>query len=174
MNIDLLGSWQGAFQTDGLWFYPALFDQQGAYQGNTGSGGPPQDLQVILRIKWQGDYQNFSNALVVSPFYGELLGVQRESIPLSGFVNEYGFIKISFYSDARPEPPGVQQTIVDWNFNSFIVTRGGDHIMAGTWVKTSWSQGLLAYQKGTLRLQRALTLKERIYLVLNKLWLRIK
>lgn len=42
MNTDLVGIWNGTFNTDGLLFTPGLFDQHGRYVGGEGFGGLPK------------------------------------------------------------------------------------------------------------------------------------
>ena len=120
MDIDVVGIWSGTHSTDGLSFTLGLFDQKGRYVGGEGFGGPPQNANVSLVVKRQGDYETFYYALKVSPFYGDLVGVQQDSIPVSGFVNTYGFIKFSFYTD-RPSPPGppvgAPLEATDWAFD---------------------------------------------------------
>lgn len=170
MNFDLLGNWQGTAYTDGLWFTPSLFNMNGEYEGGVGSGGPPQTYTASLEIKWQGDYQTFYYALVVRPFYGQLVGVQQDSIPVSGFLNTQGFIKLSFYVDSPALPPGVQSSLMDWNFNGHITTQGGFRNLSGNWTKTSWSDGILSYQRGTLNIKRAISLTERASMYLKALW----
>jgi len=164
MNIDLLGQWHGTYQTDGLWYTPGLFSESGQYVGGQGFGGPAQNSQVTLDIEWQGAYQNLSQGVIASPFYGTLLGAQQSVIPVSGFLNQEGYIKMAFYFDETPQPPNVEQTTMDGTFNSFIQTQGGIHTMAGGWEMTSWSQGILTYSLGTLNVQRAVSLKERLEL----------
>jgi len=161
MGIDLLGIWDGTYYTDGLWYMPGLFDLNGSYAGDEGVGGPEETKSVTLNIKWQGRFDRFYYALEVSPFYGELAGAQEGSIPVSGFVNRQGFIKIALYSDAVPVAAYVHQSMQDWSFNSFIKTHGGIHIMSGKWAITSWSEGVLSYMLGTLSVSRKLSLADR-------------
>ncbi len=172
MNIDLVGIWNGTYNTDGLLFTPGLFDQQGRYVGGEGFGGPPKNDNVGLEILWQGDYQTFYYSLKVAPFYGDLVGVQEDSIPVSGFVNTYGFVKFSFYID-RPTLPspraGAPLEATDWAFDGFVTTRGGFHTLTGGWAKTTWSEGTLFYQLGTLSVRRKVSFKERASMYLNSL-----
>jgi hypothetical protein len=168
MDIDLVGVWNGTFQTDGLWFIPNLFDQKGRYVGGEGFGGPPVTANVSLEILWQGEYQNFYYALKVSPFYGDLVGVQQDSIPVSGFVNTYGFIKFGFYVD-RPAPAVAHVDGQDWAFDGYITTHGGFHNLSGSWAKTDWNDGVLFYQLGTLSGRRKVSFKERASMYLSSL-----
>lgn len=174
MQIDLLGVWNGTVFTDGLWFTSALHSLEGKYVGGEGYGGPPHIYNVSLEIKWQGDYQTFYYALVVSPFYGQLVGMQQDSIPVSGFINTDGFIKVSFYTDTRPVPRGVQQSLADWGFNGYVTTRGGFRVISGHWAITSWSQGILSYQLGTLDAKRNISLKERAAMILSAIRLSVR
>ena len=171
MNIDMLGNWQGTAFTDNLSFTPALHDRNGNYVGGEGFGGPPQTYNVSLEIKWQGDYQNFYYALVVSPFYGQLVGIEQDSIPVSGFINTYGFIKFSLYTDTRPVPRGVQQSLMDWCFNGYVTSSGGYRVLSGHWAKTNWSQGVISYELGTLDVKRKISLKERASMIFNAILL---
>ena len=160
MELDLVGRWDGTFFTDGLWFTPQLFKANGEYVGGQGFGGPPLTANVALQIKWQGDYETFYYAVRAAPFYGDLVGVQQDSIPISGFVNTYGFVKIAFYTD-RPAPAAKIEDTLDWGFTAYIKTRGGFHTLAGNWSKTSWNEGVLNYQLGTLSVRRRVSFWER-------------
>ena len=160
MELDLVGRWDGTFYTDGLWFTPNLFTNKGQYVGGDGFGGPPQTADVAVQIKWQGDYETFYYALKVSPFYGDLVGVQQDSIPISGFVNTYGFVKFILYTD-RPNPPERIVDSMDWSFSGYVTTGGSFHTLAGGWAKTSWSDRVLSYELGTLSVRRRVSFWER-------------
>jgi len=159
MEFDLVGRWDGRF-TGGLTFTPQLFKANGEYVGDQGFGGPEIDTNVPFFVRWQGDYETFYYELKVSAFYGEMGGLQQDSIPFCGFVNTYGFVKLSFYTD-RPEPAVKIVETQAWGFDGYITTRGGYHTLAGSWSKTSWSEGVLFYQLGTLSVRRRVSFWER-------------
>src|SRR4051812_27019604 len=107
MNINLLGTWKGT-ATTGYEFSINLSNARGETIREPYGGPPHTYAHAGLKIMWQGDYQTFYRALVVSPFYGELTGLGDFSVPLSGFINTEGFIKFSFYIDSPSPRPGVQ------------------------------------------------------------------
>jgi hypothetical protein len=165
MQFDLPGDWIGTSYTDGLWYTPNLVNIDGTYAGGQGYGGPPQTDNVNLEIKWQGDYQNYDydyQEVMASPFYGRLVGTQEgPTIPVSGFINTDGFIQCCFYTSPHSEPPGVQPPPqLDWSFSGWVTTRGWYHTLSGQWVKTTWTDGAVTYQLGTLSVNRAVSLKE--------------
>jgi hypothetical protein len=160
MELDLVGIWDGMFYTDGLWFTPNLFTMKGQYVGGDGFGGPSQNASVGLEVLWQGEYKTFYYSLKVAPFYGDLVGVQIDSIPVSGFINTYGFVKFSLYTD-RPAPPARIEDTLDWGFTGYVTTRGSWRTLAGNWSKTSWNEGVLSYQLGKLSVRRRVSFWER-------------
>lgn len=92
MHVDVSGTWKGTENTDGLTYMQGL-------EGG-GWGGPPRAYNVTLTITSQGDYENFTHGQWVSALSGDFHrsadGYNIELIPVSGFINRDGLVKLSF------------------------------------------------------------------------------
>jgi hypothetical protein len=96
MDQDVRGAWTGMEYTDGL------IHAQGLVGGGEGWGGPPKTYSVVLTIATQSPYRDFSGGTWVSAVTGEMSrqegGYFVGLIPVAGFVDRAGQVKLSFHS----------------------------------------------------------------------------
>jgi hypothetical protein len=149
MIAELGGIWAGTMYTDGL------VHAQGLKGGGGGWGGPPRTNRITLSISYQGDYKNFGFGQVVSPISGQVDGLEWHSIPVSGFIDDKGLVKLSFYGSSPH---------VDWTFNGQLRAGGIQGDISGSWTRMSWSNGWFLYQLGTMSVQKRGFIVTRVYL----------
>lgn len=147
MDADVSGTWKGTEYTDGLAHAQGL---------SGGWGGPPKTYNVTLTITSQGDYENFTGGQWVSAvsgyFHRSADGYNIELIPVSGFINRDGLVKLSFF---RPT------LSVDWAFNGRLKNYALHRRIAGDWTETSWSNGLVLHELGTVSVSQRRSLVYR-------------
>ena len=148
MDADVSGTWTGTEYTDGL------AHAQGFESG--GWGGPPKTYDVRLTITYQGDYESFAGPQWVSAVSGYFQrsagGYNIELVPIGGFVNRDGLVKLSFF---RPT------LSVDCAFNGRLKNYALHRKIAGDWTETSWSNGLVLYRLGTVSVSQRRSLVYR-------------
>jgi hypothetical protein len=148
MIAELSGIWAGTVYTDGLTYAQGLGNGEGW-------GGPPRTHRITLSISSQGDYKNFSVGQIVSPISGQVGGLEWHAIPVSGFIDDKGRIKLVFYGTS-PQ--------VDWTFNGQLRAGGIQGDISGSWTRMSWSNGLFLYHLGTMSVQKRGFIVNRVYL----------
>lgn len=155
MNVDVSGIWIGTLYTDGL------THMQGLVGGGPGWGGPPKTYRISLWFSAQGDYKNFGYGQVVSPISGQMDGYDFYSVAISGFVDDKGLVKLSFYLPTMS---------VDWTLNARLTLRGMQGDISGNWTRMSWSNGWVLHELGTLSVTKFVPrFTDRAYLDYHKL-----
>src|SRR3569833_2528605 len=94
---DVSGIWYGTSCTDGL------THAQGLQGDGEGWGGPPQTYNVSLFVTWQSAYTSYGYGQVVSTIAALLDGMFWYSVPVSGFVDDKGLVKLTFYIGCASE-----------------------------------------------------------------------
>jgi hypothetical protein len=87
---------------------------------------------------------------------GQLDGFAYHPIPVSGFVDDHGLVKLSFF---------LPTVITDWNFSGRLTARGFLGDISGNWTRMMWSDGWFLHHLGTLRVKKPVRRFDRAYLV---------